>query len=123
MKLTGLTSLPARRAALAVWVVLLLVGSMLPPRVISPAMPRVPHFDLLLHFGGYGIFCFLAVWAWPGRRQLWLAAAVFAFGILIEAVQPLTGRTMSALDATANGVGVAVGLLAVRLLRPDRAGL
>lgn len=121
MKLTRLTSLPARRAALAVWVVLLMVGSMLPPRVIAPAMPHVPHFDLLLHFGGYSVFCFLAVWALPGRRRLWLAAAVFAFGILIEVIQPLTGRTMSGLDATANGVGVVVGLLATRLARPARA--
>ena len=116
MKLTTLTSLPARRVALAVWVVLLLVGSMLPTRVVGPAMPHIPHFDKLLHIGGYAIFCVLAVWALPGRHLLWLAAGVFAFGVMIEFIQPLTGRSRDVMDALANGVGVAAGLLLVWLL-------
>ena len=123
MNLTTLTSLPVRRAALAVWIVLLLVGSMLPPRVIAPAMPHVPNFDKLLHMGGYAIFCVLAVWALPGRGRLWLAAGVFAFGAMVEMIQPLTGRSRDVMDALANGVGVAAGLLAVWLIwaRRNRA--
>jgi VanZ family protein len=116
VNLTSLTSLPARRAALAVWVVLLLVGSMLPPRVIVPAMPHIPNFDKLLHVGGYAIFCVLALWALPGRGWLWLALGVFAFGAMIEMIQPLTGRSRDVMDALANGVGVAAGLLAAQLL-------
>ena len=115
-------SLRARRAALAVWVAMIVVGSMLRPRTIASVMPHFHHADLLLHAGGYAILGLLAVWAWPGQGRLRMATGVVLFGVLIELIQPITGRTTSGGDALANPVGVAGGLLAEWLVRRARRG-
>ena len=115
-----LSSLPARRAALAVWLVAIVVGSMVRPRAIASVMPHFHHADWLLHAGGYAVLCLLAVWAWPGQGRLRVAAGVVLFGVLIELLQPLTGRTTSGWDALANTAGVACGLLAQWLMRRRR---
>jgi hypothetical protein len=100
------------RAGAVVWGGMILVGSLLPPATIAPAMPHFSGADLAAHAGAYAVLSLLAVGAWPGRRRLALGAAVLLLGVLIEVVQPLTGRSLSGLDMLADAAGVSGGLVA-----------
>jgi len=99
-----------RRVATAGWAGLILAGSLLPASAIAPAMPGFSGADLLAHAAAYAALCVLAVWAWPGRRRLVVAGVVLLLGILVEVLQPLTARSLSALDMLADAAGVVAGL-------------
>ncbi len=105
----------AWRVGTVLWGALVLVGSMLPPRAIAPAMPAFPHADKLAHAGSYAVLGLLAVWGWSRRGWLGLGAAVLLFGIAVEFFQPLTGRSLSGLDMLADAAGVACGMVAAHL--------
>ncbi|MEQ8264426.1 VanZ family protein [Pseudohaliea sp.] len=81
---------------------------------VPPALQNVMH--LVFYALLYG------AWAWALEdtrvAPFRLAAAVFAFGLLIELAQlQVPGRYASLLDGVLNGAGVALGYLACRARR------
>lgn len=114
-KTTAARHAVAWRAGALLWAALVLVGSMLPPRAIAPAMPHFPNADKLVHLGSYALLGMLAAWGWSRRGWLGLGAAVLLFGVLIEFFQPLTGRSLSGYDMLADAAGVACGTVAAHL--------
>lgn len=56
--------------------------------------------------------------AWPGAAAVRLAAALLAYGLLIEIVQAFVpGRSADAADLVADAAGLALALAVSRLLR------
>ena len=108
-----LSRLPSR-AGLAIWAALLAAGSLISraPRQVGAFL--VPGADKLLHVADYAVLCLLIVWALDAgdrrRRILACAAAAFAYGVLMELAQALTGRNPSLGDVAANGVGELAGM-------------
>jgi VanZ family protein len=91
-----------------------LLGSVPPADRILP----VSHADLILHVLLYGTLApLIASLLRPGTRRLATAAGVaFAFGLLLECLQPLTGRAFALLDVGANAVGALLGAAAAAVL-------
>lgn len=80
-----------------------------PPKGISTG------WDKSNHMLAFGTLAFTSVWAlWPRPRQWWLlAVALLAYGGGIEIAQGfLPPRSCDWHDLVADGVGIAVGLLA-----------
>lgn len=80
-----------------------------PPTAISTGWDKTNH---LLAFGS---LAFSGVWAlWREPRHWWrLAAVLLAYGVGIEIAQGLLPpRSADAADVLADGVGIAIGLLA-----------
>jgi VanZ family protein len=80
-----------------------------PPRGLSTGWDKSNH---LLAFAS---LAFTAVWAcWPRPRQWWLLVVVMlAYGVGIEIAQSfLPPRSADAADVLADGIGIALGLLA-----------
>lgn len=78
-----------------------------------------PHiWDKALHFTAYFILSVLAVAALRARKKAFLAIlALTAMGAVLEIIQGLTGRDMSALDELANTLGVIAGAIIVWAIR------
>lgn len=79
----------------------------------------IPHFDKVLHFGGYGLLAFLAAFASykevgvSKKRMGWIAAICALMGIGLEVGQYVmqVGRSFEGLDMVANVLGVAGGII------------
>lgn len=86
--------------------------------------PTIPHLDKALHCLSFGLLGgaltlarSLAFWgdaaAWRASRirmQVVNWSAVAAFGLLDEATQPLTGRSLDPIDWLADALGAACGV-------------
>jgi VanZ family protein len=97
----------------------------------------IPHFDKVLHLGGYGLLAFLCAFAsykQVGNSQKhtsWIAVVCMTLGIGLEFGQYFMqlGRSFEGLDMVANVLGVAGGLIIAPLCwkvfnivpGPDRA--
>ncbi len=87
------------------------------------------HADKLLHFSAHALWVSLVFLALPKGARRWpYALAMLAFGIVIEAIQPFTGRSFSYADMAANGAGILAGALAsvplcALLIEPGRRRL
>ncbi len=116
-------------ACLVLWSAAVAAVSLLRHPPGADVLGGLPARDFLGHLGAYAILCVLATRAVrtdSARSRLAVAAAALAFGILMEVVQPLTGRTFELTDMLADGIGVAIGLalaVAVGRVRPRRAAL
>ena len=79
----------------------------------------IPHFDKVLHLGGYGLLTFLASLASyketgvSKKRDWWIAGICSLMGIGLEVGQYVmhAGRSFEGLDMVANVLGVFAGLL------------
>lgn len=71
--------------------------------------PTINHGDKLHHFIAYGTLMLWFAQAYQGKTRLQLAFAFIALGVLIEFIQPITGREFSLLDMLANSIGVGLG--------------
>ncbi|MBO6826971.1 MAG: VanZ family protein [Sneathiella sp.] len=96
----------------ALWVMMLLcvaVGSLLPlNKVPSDAFMLG---DKFLHLGAYlviGVFALLA--ASNSTLAFWLLGISFTASLMIEILQPLSGRSFELLDIAANGIGVIIAI-------------
>ena len=84
----------------------------------GPPVARISRTDLALHFAAWAALAFLVTIALrSGSRPsvgATVAAAVgaIAFGGLIEALQPLTGRSAAVTDLVADALGATVGAAA-----------
>ena len=87
----------------------------------APYLPPLEIFnwwDKAQHAIGFGTLTVLAVLAYPGVPKLRIALLLCAQGVLIELLQYLGGyRFGDWQDALADGVGVALGLLLVTLIK------
>jgi len=76
---------------------------------------RVSRIDVLMHFAAWGVLSFLAAIAVRGKKLFPFRVAVSAsvgaivFGVLIEFLQSITGRTPDVLDLIADAIGAIVG--------------
>ena len=82
---------------------------------LSPA-PYLPPLDIFnwwdkaQHAIGYGTLMVTALFAYPNKSKIWLAALLCLHGCLIEALQYFSGfRFGYWQDALADGVGVLIG--------------
>ena len=85
----------------------------------SPAPPpqATSGWDKLDHFAAFGSLSSMAALGWGWARWRAVAAALVAYGVLIEWVQSfIPSRTAELDDLLADGVGIALGLLALRCL-------
>ncbi len=95
------------RAAAAVWAALLAAWSLMPRPPGSHVLVRFSGGSLLAHVFVYGVLCLLLLAGAAGRRRVLVAAgATLLYGLLIESLQPLTGRSFEWGDLIANVAGV-----------------
>jgi len=100
------------RIAYILWgfgLVAVVIVSLLPPQ----DAPQLPNFanDKVKHFLSYAILAHLGCQAgltWIKRYAL--CALTFAVSVLIEFLQPLTGRDFELLDMAANFGGIILGI-------------
>ncbi len=97
------------------WLVLivsfLLISTISMISVMAP--PSGNNLDKLLHLGAYGVLTFGMVFALPKRSLAVIFAVTFVYGVIIELMQGAfgEGRTASAADALANGLGALIIIL------------
>jgi VanZ family protein len=112
---TGTTATRRRTWWLALWllaVLLLFAGSL--NRHARP--PDVYHLDKLAHLLAYAVLAGVATRARP-RLTVWAALLLVAAGGAAEVLQSFVpGRKGSLGDEVANVIGVALGLVAARLV-------
>jgi VanZ family protein len=77
----------------------------------------VNHQDKIYHIIAYSVFTFLG-WRLTQTRKKFtiIALSILCYGGIIEYIQSLTGRTMSALDFIANGIGIGLVALIIHLI-------
>jgi len=77
----------------------------------QPVSQVVNHFDLILHFGAFGLLSALWVIGFPREQWLFGLVGLLMLGGAIELWQGwmLTGRQASFVDMAANGGGVILG--------------
>lgn len=104
------------------WTALLLVACWLPRRAMSvvegsPSFLQAIHADKLVHAGLF--FGFSSLWslAYSGRSVAAIAVSGIALAVITELGQATTlvGRDADLWDGLADAVGVALGLLFVRV--------
>lgn len=96
------------------YAVLVLIISLLP---ISKTPPSIPYYDKLIHIGFYmGLNMLLLACSIKRSEQrsmmhnvLVATMVTIGYSILIEFVQPLTGRNCDLEDMVANSIGALLG--------------
>lgn len=73
---------------------------------IAPNLGNFDHQDKIYHFSAYFGLMYWFAQLYQAKHRWILALAIFAFGMVIELVQPYTGRDFDLLDMLANGSGV-----------------
>ena len=93
---------------------------------VLPHPPRLPGEpgDKIQHILAFTVLSALAPLAYPRARLLAIAAALSAFGVLIELIQaiPALNRDSSALDWLADSAAIAIVLGLAALWRRSHAG-
>ena len=70
--------------------------------------------DKVLHLLAYGALCFFALLNRKTMRGVGLTIiSIIVLGVLIEFLQPITGRQRDVADVVANGLGVLLGAMAI----------
>lgn len=85
---------------------------------LTPTPPREADlgWDKLNHFSAFGTLTVLACLGWPWPRRM--ALALLAYGGLIELLQTqVPGRSAEWADLLADGIGIAIGLAILGLLK------
>ncbi|MGM0662071.1 MAG: VanZ family protein [Pseudomonadota bacterium] len=91
---------------------------------VAPGPPGVPGLDKIGHVVAFAALA--APFAWRMPQRWWVVAlAALGYGVLIELVQPLVGRSREGADLLADGTGAFLGAwIAARIAqaRRDRMG-
>lgn len=84
----------------------------------SDAIPQVSLWDKIKHASAYLVLTVVAGYAFPNRLR-WVVIVLFCFGVGVEVLQANMdlGRDGDALDALANSIGIAVGILLTFAIR------
>ena len=102
---------------ISIWLLMIAavaVGSLMPAQDLPPLFPQA---DKLEHLLGYAILSGWGALLYARTSSLTrVAIGLVAYGIAIEIAQALftTGRQAEVLDAVADAIGVATGILVVR---------
>ena len=119
-----------------IYTLLIVVLQLISTHGLDPLMPPIPHLDKVAHFGMYGIYAALLLWAAEagrGRRGLTRALAasvalyctVFGMGMEVaQATLTRASRAFSVADMVANALGAfSCGMTACRIWkRPGHDG-
>lgn len=114
---------------LAAWSIAILVLLLLPGNCFESERPKlinIPHFDKVVHFVLFAVFCFLlflfleAKKNWQKLRlRVFCLVATLAYGLFGELLQLMTNRffnrTFSWVDLLADGLGAVCALLVLGL--------
>ncbi len=99
------------------WLVVLVYSALLIVITLVPwsVTDGVSQADFLMHFAAWAVLSFLTSIAVRGRDRSPIRIAASAsigaivFGVLIEILQPLTGRTADVADLAADAIGAIAG--------------
>lgn len=114
-RLTRFATAPEQRRLWRVVLAVLLVAITWLALAPKPPDGVSTGWDKSNHALAFAALAFAGVWAlWPRPRQwLWLVAALLAYGGAIEVAQGfLPPRSADWVDLLADGIGIAIGLLA-----------
>ena len=98
-------------------------GALTPPGAYNLTTGPASLFDKQQHITAFALLVLPLTWR-HFRTALWLVPLAILYGVTIEALQPLIGRSASGLDIVANTLGAVLGCLpgAVRAkLRPSQS--
>jgi VanZ family protein len=118
------------RLSLGIWLGMIVAGSLVPNRAIADVSGSAGEAFFrtasnVAHVVAYAGLCLLLIWAAGSLRRpvgvTWSAGAAIAFGVLIEVLQPLTGRSCSAEDAAFDVLGVLAALVGIAVVRRARS--
>jgi len=100
-----------------IWLALICYGLFLPANDL-PTVPflQIPHFDKMVHFGLFFIFCLLLFRPFKRldlKQYYWAPATAIFFGALLESIQRTlsTSRSSDINDFFANTAGIAASVL------------
>lgn len=97
------------------WITLgwLLIGVVFYASLFPVPYPKTElnHMDKVHHFLSYGILMLWFSQLFHGKHRLLLLMALISMGILIEFIQPYTGRMFDPFDMLANSAGALVAWL------------
>ncbi len=85
-------------------------------RPMPEEIPTLLSYDKLIHMLGYLVLTALGLLGYQQRNWAIVAFAI-GLGIVIELIQPYTGRTFSIADMIANATGALLGLYVAPNLR------
>lgn len=107
------------RVCLGLWALAIVALSLLRHPPGARLIAELPYRDAMGHALAYAVLALLITWnaaGWSWRVRL-AAAAVAAglFGLVVELVQPLVGRSFDPKDLIANALGIGAGLVAAVL--------
>ena len=118
----------AKKTLIAYWI-LIFISTHIPMWLLTGTVPR--HSDKLAHFVAYaGLMFLIRTWQWLAERNrtalpkktlytVWLASlVVVTYSVFDELLQIPVQRTADPLDALADWVGGAIGLLLFAVVRP-----
>ena len=75
-------------------------------------------YDKVLHFSCYAVLSLAACQIGSNWNQKILYCSLtFLISVVIEFLQPLTGRSFEGLDMVANLIGVSIGILLTKIFR------
>ena len=98
-----------------IWITLgwILIGVVFYASLFPVPYPKTEfnHMDKVHHFVSYGVLMLWFSQVLHGMQRFLLLIALIAMGILIEFIQPYTGRMFDPLDMLANGSGALVAWL------------
>jgi VanZ family protein len=111
--ISGWTSLTRRRCAFWLCLLVVLGLALMRPTHLMPSTG----WDKANHALAFAVLTVLGCLSYPGRA-LRLLPGLFAYGVLIEVLQSLTGyRTGEAIDLAADAAGVALGWQVMAIAR------
>jgi len=84
---------------------------------LIPQAPQIGPSDKADHATAYYALYLITDFAFPATSIVVKSMSVFAYGVLIEFIQPYTGRFYEVADMAANGVGILLYLASVPLLK------
>ncbi len=101
------------------WGITIIYLSLLPGGAGILTLFGIPHFDKILHIGGYGLLALLWMFAsirvhGPSGRRAWIIFGIcLGMGCLLEIGQYYmhAGRSFEYLDMLANGFGAFLGVV------------
>jgi len=84
---------------------------------LIPQAPQIGPSDKLDHALAYYTLYLITDFAFPAAGVVLKGASVFIYGVIIEFIQPYTGRFYEVADMAANGAGILLYLVSVPVLK------
>ena len=102
---------------LLLWAGAIILASFLPQGSTAARACAFQGHAFAAHIVAYGVLSLLTFWTTETRSRVFqrvtMVVGPAAFGLLLEALQPLSGRKFGVVDLLANGFGIALAFSAV----------